>query len=201
MNGLHALENPILVPRKMVCLPNTRLNGVLLRGRFCYGMPVMKAEETVDYHIKAGWHAISRMYNAYAAAYDMTMAIGYVLLNIDKNGTPATKIAPALGLEPRSLTRMLKSLEEKGWIRREAHGTDKRVVNVFLTEEGKHKRDRARQGVIEFNTIVQQQLTPQQLDHFFETMRTISRVVEQTTATRFLGEDREVALFPELLER
>lgn len=161
----------------------------------------MKAEETVDYHIKTGWHAISRMYNAYASTYDMTMAIGYVLLNIDKNGTPATKIAPALGLEPRSLTRMLKSLEEKGWIRRVSDGADKRVVNVFLTEEGKRKRARARQGVIEFNTLVQQQLTPQQLEAFFETMRTISRVVEQTTATNFSGEDRETVLFPELLER
>lgn len=161
----------------------------------------MKAEETVDYHIKTGWHAISRMYNAYAGQYEMTMAIGYVLLNIDKNGTPATKIAPALGLEPRSLTRMLKSLEEKGWIRRQTDGADKRVVNVFLTEEGKRKRDRARQGVIEFNTIVQQQLTPEQLAVFFETMRTISRVVEQATATSFLGDNREAALFPELLER
>lgn len=160
----------------------------------------MKAEETVDYHIKTGWHAISRMYNAYAARYDMTMAIGYVLLNIDKNGTPATKIAPALGLEPRSLTRMLKSLEEKGWIRRVADGADKRVVNVYLTEEGKHKRDNARQGVIEFNTLVQQQLTPEQLGAFFETMRTISRVVEQVTSTSFMGEDRDSVLFPELLE-
>ena len=48
----------------------------------------MKADKTVDYHIKAGWHAISRMYNSYAGQFDMTMAIGYVLLNIDKNGTP-----------------------------------------------------------------------------------------------------------------
>lgn len=160
----------------------------------------MKAEETVDYHIKTGWHAISRMYNAYAAQYDMTMAIGYVLLNIDKNGTPATKIAPALGLEPRSLTRMLKSLEEKGWIRRVSNGPDKRVVNVFLTEEGKRRRDNARQGVIEFNTLVQQQLTLDQLTAFFETMRTISRVVEQVTSTSFMGEGRESVLFPELLE-
>jgi DNA-binding MarR family transcriptional regulator len=159
----------------------------------------MKAEETVDYHIKAGWHAISRMYNAYAAPYDLTMAIGYVLLNIDKNGTPATKIAPALGLEPRSLTRMLKSLEEKGWIRRVADGADKRVVNVFLTEEGKRKRDRARQGVIEFNTLVRQQLTPDQLTAFFEAMRTISRVVEQVTGTSFSAENRP-ALVEELLE-
>ena len=73
----------------------------------------MKAEKTVDFHIKTSWYAISRMYNTYAAQFDMTMAIGFVLLHIDKEGTSATKIAPALGLEARSLTRMLKTLEDK----------------------------------------------------------------------------------------
>lgn len=145
----------------------------------------MKADKTVDYHIKAGWHAISRMYNAYAAQFDMSMAIGYVLLNIDKNGTPATKIAPALGLEARSLTRMLKSLEEKGWIIRIADENDKRIVNVFVTDEGKRKRDIARKGVIGFNTLVQQRVSPDKLDVFFEVMREISSVVdEEVTANK-----------------
>lgn len=141
----------------------------------------MKADKTVDFHIKTGWHAISRMYNAYAAQFDMTMAIGYVLLNIDKNGTPATKIAPALGLEPRSLTRMLKALEEKNWIKRVADDNDKRIVNVFLTDEGKRKRDLARRGVLDFNNNVYGQVNDEKLAVFFEVMQTISKVVEQET--------------------
>ncbi len=141
----------------------------------------MKADKTVDFHIKTGWHAISRMYNAYAAQFDMTMAIGYVLLNIDKNGTPATKIAPALGLEPRSLTRMLKALEEKDWIKRVSDDNDKRIVNVFLTDEGKRKRDLARRGVLDFNNNVYGQVNDEKLAVFFEVMQTISKVVEQET--------------------
>lgn len=43
----------------------------------------MKKEKTIDFHIKWCWHAISRMYNVYASQNDMSMAIGYVLLNID----------------------------------------------------------------------------------------------------------------------
>ena len=43
----------------------------------------MRKEKTIDFHIKWAWHSISRMYNTYAAQYDMTMAVGYVLLNID----------------------------------------------------------------------------------------------------------------------
>lgn len=148
----------------------------------------MKAEETADYHIKSAWHAISRMYNVYAAQYDMTMAIGYVLLNIDRKGTPATKIAPALGLEPRSLTRMLKSLEEKNWIRREIDGDDKRIVKVFLTEEGKKKRDLARRGVIEFNSAIQEKIPKEQLTQCFETISTISKLVEVVNQGQKAGE-------------
>ena len=144
----------------------------------------MKAEKTVDYHIKSGWHAISRMYNSYAAPFDMTMAIGYVLLNIDKKkGTPATKIAPALGLEARSLTRMLKSLEDKKWIRREIDEDDRRVVNVYLTEEGKRKRDFARQGVILFNNAIYEKIGEEKLNIFFEVMNNINEIVNNDTAT------------------
>ena len=143
----------------------------------------MKADKTVDYHIKSGWHAISRMYNSYAAPFDMTMAIGYVLLNIDKKkGTPATKIAPALGLEARSLTRMLKSLEDKKWIRREIDEDDRRVVNVFLTEEGKRKRDFARQGVILFNDAIYEKIGEEKLNIFFEVMQNINEIVNNVTA-------------------
>jgi MarR family transcriptional regulator, organic hydroperoxide resistance regulator len=149
----------------------------------------MKADETVDYHIKSAWHAISRMYNAFAANFDMTMAIGYVLLNIDKNGTPATKIAPALGLEPRSLTRMLKSLEEKNWIRKEVDQHDKRIVNVYLTPLGKQKRDAARKGVILFNSKIHEGISSEQFQHFVAVMHQISNVIG--TSDGFQLEDGE----------
>ncbi len=137
----------------------------------------MKAEKTIDFQIKTGWYAISRMYNNFAAQFDMTMAIGYVLLHVDKEGTSATKIAPALGLESRSLTRILKTLEDKKWIRREANYADKRVVKIFLTDVGKMKRDQARQGVLVFNEIVYARIGQEKLDTFFEVMRTINALV------------------------
>ena len=143
----------------------------------------MKKEKTVDFHIKWGWHAISRMYNAYAARFDITMAIGYVLLNIDLvDGTPATKIGPLLGMEPRSLVRMLKSLEERGLIRREADGNDKRFVRIYLTDEGKAKREMARDGVIQFNNMVRQRIPLDKLVVFFEVMNDLNRMVEEENA-------------------
>ncbi|TAE31637.1 MAG: MarR family transcriptional regulator [Cytophagales bacterium] len=140
----------------------------------------MKKEKTVDFHIKWSWHSISRMYNAYAAKYDMTMAIGYVLLNIDsETGTPATKIGPALGMEPRSLVRMLKSLEERGWVRREIDDNDKRFVRIVLTEEGRRRREMAREGVILFNRTIRDRIPLDKLVTFFEVIKEINLVVDE----------------------
>ncbi|SOE21930.1 DNA-binding transcriptional regulator, MarR family [Spirosomataceae bacterium TFI 002] len=143
----------------------------------------MKKEKTIDFHIKWAWHSISRMYNVYAGQNDMTMSIGYVLINIDsENGTPATKIGPSIGMEPRSLTRMLKALEEKGWIYRETDENDKRYVKVFLTEEGKRKRSFARKGVISFNEKIYNQIPKDKIDTFVEVLEELKSIVEDETA-------------------
>ncbi len=155
----------------------------------------MKKEKTVDFHIKWGWHAISRMYNAYAAKYDMTMAIGYVLLNIDsETGTPATKIGPALGMEPRSLVRMLKSLEERGWVRREIDDNDKRFVRILLTEEGRRRRELAREGVIQFNQMIRERIPLDKLVLFFEVIKDINRLVEEESQKIKANEAEELTL-------
>ena len=105
----------------------------------------MKKEETVDHNLRTAWHAIARMYNQQAQKYDATMSMGFVLLNINsEEGTPATKIAPMMGLEARSLTRLLKSMEEKGLIYRESDKNDKRSVRILLTKEGRDKKEKAR---------------------------------------------------------
>jgi MarR family transcriptional regulator, organic hydroperoxide resistance regulator len=140
----------------------------------------MRREETVDYHIKAVWHAIARMYNQQASKHDITMSMGFVLLNIhSEEGTPATKIAPLMGLEARSLTRLLKSMEEKGLIYREADSSDKRLVRIVLTKEGKKKKERSRETVVRFNEAIREQIEPEKLTVFFEVLQKINRSIEK----------------------
>lgn len=139
----------------------------------------MKKEETVDYPIKSAWHAISRMYNQQAAEEGFTTAIGFVLLNINsKEGTPATKIAPLIGLETRSLTRMLKTMEEKGLIFKQADHVDKRSVRIFLTEEGKQKKEISVQSVKRFNLEVRAELSEAELESFFGVIAKIQKVID-----------------------
>lgn len=139
----------------------------------------MKKEETVDYNVKITWHAISRMYNQKGLPFDITASTGFVLINIDsEKGTPATKIAPLLGLEARSLTRMLKSLEEKGMIYKQQDPNDRRSVRIFLTESGKHKKEISRRVVKEFNKKIRDQIPEDQLNVFFNVIRQINLIID-----------------------
>lgn len=141
----------------------------------------MRREETVDYVIKAAWHAIARMYNQQAARHDITMSMGFVLLNIHSEGTPATKIAPLMGLEARSLSRLLKTMEEKGLIYREADATDKRMVRIVLTKDGKKKKEKARETVLRFNEAVRNRIDANKLNVFFQVLGDIQKIVEKNS--------------------
>lgn len=136
-------------------------------------------KKTVCFNIKTSWHAIARLYNEQAVKHGLSASIGYVLLNLDMvNGTPATKIGPLIGTESRSLTRMLKSLEEDGLIYKEHSSKDKRMVKIFLTDKGKEKREVARQVVKKFNHVIKECIPEEQLAIFFEVMDKINEIIE-----------------------
>ena len=145
----------------------------------------MKREETVDYHIKSCWHTIFRMYGSRAAVHGLTTSEGFVLINIDSSeGTPSTKIAPMLGVEAGSLSRIINSLELKNLVRRVPDQTDRRVVRIVLTEEGKVKKQTARQTVNAFNTEVRKKLNEDELSIFFRVMEKIGQTAEHFTSNQ-----------------
>jgi len=138
----------------------------------------MQKEQTIDHALRATWQAVAKMYNEQAIKHDSTMAMGFVLLNIDmENGTPSTSLGPQMGMEPTSLSRILKSMEEKGAIYREKNPDDGRGVLIKLTEFGKMKRNTSRESVILFNETVRQYVTAEKIEHFFEVTQTINTLI------------------------
>lgn len=140
----------------------------------------MKPEETIDFHIRWAWFNISRMYNLEANKYGGSMAIGYTLLNIDtKEGTPSTKLGPKMGMESRSLTRMIKSLEEKGIIYKKVDENDRRMVRLFLTELGKEMRSQAILTVHNFNEKIQREIPKEDLEKTFEVLGKLNNIIDK----------------------
>ena len=58
----------------------------------------------------------------------------------DHNGSSQKDIAKACFLEAGSLTTILNHMEEKGLITRQILNGDRRTYHIFMTEEGKKKK-------------------------------------------------------------
>ena len=137
-------------------------------------------EKTIDYILRATWQAVSRMYNEEASKYGASMSVGFALLSIDKdNGIPSTALGPQMGMEPTSLTRTLKSMEEKGLIASKKNPVDGRGVLINLTKLGKEKRELSRDRVLRFNDVVRQHIPQEKLDHFIEVAEKINELISE----------------------
>jgi DNA-binding MarR family transcriptional regulator len=138
----------------------------------------MKPEETIDFHLRWVWAKVARLYNAEAARHGGSMAIGYILLNIDKEGTPSTKLGPKMGMEARSLTRTLKTMEANGLITRKSDEGDRRMVRVCLTKKGLKLREASREAVLRFNGFVREHISEDQLQSFFLVMGQLNALLD-----------------------
>ncbi len=139
----------------------------------------MKLNETIEFHIKTTSLALSRMYNKVAEQYGITQTIGYILVFVEREGTPSTRLAQLLGMKNSSLTRLLKNMEKSGCIYRKTDEKDKRIVRVFLTEEGVRKRKIAKEAVLKFNEKLLSKVTKQELDTFYKVFDIIRNQVEE----------------------
>ena len=139
-----------------------------------------KHTETIDSKLKTAWQVVSRMYNAEAVLYDGTIAMAHFLLNIDSNeGSFASDIAPRLGMESTSLSRIIQSLEEKKLIQRIPDKTDKRKIKIVLTAKGKGQKELAKDIVRNFNQMVQVKLGKKRVAEFFKTIDKITELAEE----------------------
>ena len=138
----------------------------------------MDKNKSIDHQLRATWQAVAKMYNEQAAKHDSTMATAFALLNIDyENGTPSTALGPLMGMEPTSLSRLLKTMEDKGAICREKNPNDGRSVIIKLTDYGKEMREVSKGHVYQFNNKVREFLSEQELENFFKVTQTINQLI------------------------
>ncbi|MFM7587358.1 MAG: MarR family winged helix-turn-helix transcriptional regulator, partial [Bacteroidota bacterium] len=85
------------------------------------------------------------------------------------------------GMEASSMTRILRSMEKRGWIvRSRQNEQDRREVKLVLTREGQAARQIARDYVRKFNRQVQELVSDQDLQAFYRVSDAVHRVVQQT---------------------
>ena len=138
-----------------------------------------KHTETIDSKLKTAWQVVSRMYNAEAVLHDATISMAHFLLNIDSHeGSYASDIAPRLGTESTSLTRIIRSLEDKKLITRVPDKGDKRKMRLVLTQKGKAQKELAKNIVRNFNHVAEVKLGKERLLDFYSTIDEIVKLAE-----------------------
>ncbi|MBS1638407.1 MAG: MarR family transcriptional regulator [Bacteroidetes bacterium] len=139
-----------------------------------------KHTETVDSKLKTAWQIVSRMYNAEATLHGATIAMAHFLLNIDSHeGCYASDIAPQLGMESTSLSRIIASLEDKKLIQRIPDKTDKRKIKIVLTKKGKTQKELAKNTVRNFNHLLEIKIGKERIHDFYRTIDEITELAEE----------------------
>lgn len=140
----------------------------------------MEKEKTIDHALRATWQAVAKIYNEQAQKHQSTMAMAMALLYIDfEKGTPSTALGPSMGMEATSLSRILKNMENKGFIYREKSKEDGRSVFIKLTELGIKKREVSKESVFKFNQTIKENISKEKINHFFEVTDLINKLINQ----------------------
>ncbi len=133
--------------------------------------------ENVDLILKQTWLAVSKMYSELAQDHDATAVQALTLLKIDpKDGTRSTNLGPKMAIEPTSLTRIIKLLEDNGYIYKEKTTNDKREVIIKLTDKGLNSRNMSKEVVVNFNKTIMEKIPQEKLEVFKEVMMEIQQI-------------------------
>ena len=136
--------------------------------------------ENVDLILKSTWLAVSKMYSELAQDHDATAVQALTLLKIDpKEGTRSTNLGPKMAIEPTSLTRIIKLLEDNGYIYKEKTTNDKREVIIKLTDKGLINRNLSKEVVVNFNKKVVERISPEKMAIFKEVMQDILKITNE----------------------
>lgn len=138
--------------------------------------------ESIDLILKSAWLSVSKMYSEQASLHNSTAVQALTLLKIDpKEGTRSTNLGPKMAIEPTSLTRIIKLLEDNGYIYKEKTTSDKREVIIKLTDKGINSRNLSKEVVVNFNKKVLDTIDPEKFKIFKEVMSDIIKISNEMT--------------------
>lgn len=104
----------------------------------------LKLENQLCFPLYAASREIVKKYHPYLEAIGITYT-QYITMMVmwEHRNITVKALGEKLFLDSGTLTPVLKSLEAKGYVVRQRSSEDERSVNVLLTDEGVHLKERA----------------------------------------------------------
>lgn len=99
-------------------------------------------EKSIGYQIRTTHRLMTRYLQQKITPHGVTVGMWYFLRVLwRQDGLTQRELSHIVGtMEPTTLTA-IKSMERKGLVRRVKNGTDRRKINIFLTEQGRALKD------------------------------------------------------------
>ncbi len=105
----------------------------------------LRLENQLCFPLYAAARKITSLYTPYLKPLGLTYTQYIVFMVLwETDGIPVTELCKKLFLDSGTITPLLKTLEKNGYVQRKRGTQDERVVNVYLTKEGKALRDKAK---------------------------------------------------------
>ncbi len=127
-------------------------------------------QHSLGYLLRDTYRAFSKILQARISPHGVTIGQWYFLRVLwEEDGLTQRELSQRVGMmEPTTVTA-LNGMEKRGYVRRVRNATDRRKVNIFLTEKGRALRTRLLPHAAEVNRVAARALTPADI----EKLRTI----------------------------
>ncbi len=133
------------------------------------------AEESIGYLLRQTMSTLNRAAETEMRPHGLTAVQWAPLMIISRGGNPtAASLARDLSTDTGAMTRMLDRLENKGLLNRSRSSTDRRVVVLTLTDQGRHLTERIPHHLAR---VYNQHLTGFSFDEFLTLKQLLRRLI------------------------
>ena len=132
--------------------------------------------------------AMTQLYRSYLDEHGLTYPQFLTLFLLwQEDGRSVREISDALLLESATVTPLLKRMESKGLLTRARSPQDERVVQVFLTKEG--RAHRALLGQVAGGMVCDLEMTPKEIHALAKRLHALRETIDEAAARRREGDD------------
>ena len=128
---------------------------------------VLPPSRSVGYLVRQTHRAFTRALQVRIAPHGVSIGMWYFLRVLwQEDGLSQRELSQRVGMMEPTTATALTNMERKGFVRRARNRSDRRIVNVFLTERGRALQDRLLPLAADVNQIALRTVSDEEVESF-----------------------------------
>lgn len=137
-------------------------------------------QNSLGYLLRDTYRAFTKVLQTRISAHGVTIGQWYFLRVLwEEDGLTQRELSQRVGMmEPTTVTA-LNGMEKRGYVKRVRNATDRRKVNIFLTEKGRALRSRLLPHAADVNRIAAKSVSPQDIELIRSVLNTMKENLDR----------------------